>query len=402
MKIRTITAFVSLSQEFSKDHVAAACEFLNVQQKLLAEQTKMEVQTIRLALNSPEEWLVDNQGVIKEHVLEVLDKVLEKHNINFCSLGRLPSHLAHLAPKLILSNSKFNCSVDVKRADVDGALRVAKICQEIAENSEGGLGNFRFCASLNFDENSFCPFFPGSFAPSFQSLAKDEQQKIFFSIGLENGVDFQSACQKAKTISNLADSIVAVFTPFLVNVQNACLRIEKTEISEGISGDFQFVFAGIDSSLNPSINRDGSIAYGFDMLDEISTFGESGASLAAVAEATLAVQNDLAEKSMIKLCGYCGCMLPLCEDEGLAKSNLNARDLLTLSSTCGVGIDTLPLGSKDLDISRLAYLYLDACAVAIRKGRPLSVRVFPVPGSMAGDMTKFESPYLTNSKCRTV
>ena len=402
MKIRTITAFVSLSQEFSKDHVAAACEFLKLQQKLLAEQTKMEVQTIRLALNSPEEWLVDNQGVIKEHVLEVLDQVLEKHNINFCSLGRLPSHLAHLAPKLILSNSKFNCSVDVKRADVDGALRVAKICNEIAENSEGGLGNFRFCASLNFDEHSFCPFFPGSFAPSFQSLAKDEKQKIFFSIGLENGVDFQSACQKAKTISNLADSIVAVFTPSLVNIQNACLRIEKTEISEGISRDFQFVFAGIDSSLNPSINRDGSIAYGFDMLDEISTFGESGASLAAVAEATMAVQTDLAEKSMIKLCGYCGCMLPLCEDEGLAKSNLNARDLLTLSSTCGVGIDTLPLGSKDLDISRLAYLYLDACAVAIRKGRPLSVRVFPVPGSMAGDMTKFESPYLTNSKCRTV
>ena len=29
-----------------------------------------------------------------------------------------------------------------------------------------------------------------------------------------------------------------------------------------------------------------------------------------------------------------------CEDEGLAKSNLN-EDLLTLSSTCGVGIDTL-------------------------------------------------------------
>ena len=57
-------------------------------------------------------------------------------------------------------------------------------------------------------------------------------------------------------------------------------------------------------------------------------------------------------------------------------------DLLTLSSTCGVGIDILPLGSKDLDISRLVYLYLDGCAVAIRKGRPLGG---PVPGSMAGD-----------------
>ena len=198
MKIRTITAFVSLSQEFSKDHVAAACEFLNVQQKLLAEQTKMEVQTIRLALNSPEEWLVDNQGVIKEHVLKFWIRCLRSTTLTFALWGRLPSHLAHLAPKLILSNSNFNCSVDVKRADVDGALRVAKICQEIAENSEGGLGNFRFCASLNFDENSFCPFFPGSFAPSFQSLAKDEQQKIFFSIGLENGVDFQALAKRRK------------------------------------------------------------------------------------------------------------------------------------------------------------------------------------------------------------
>ena len=218
--------------------------------KVTGRTTKMEAQTIRLALNSPEEWLVDNQGVIKEQVLEVLDQVLEKHNINFCSLGRLAFPLGPPCTKADISNSKFNCSVDVKRADVDGALRVAKICQEIAENSEGGLGNFRFCASLNFDEHGWS-FFPGSFAPSFQSLAKDEKQKICsFAIGLENGVDFQSACQKAKTMSNLADSIVAVFTPSLVNIQNACLRIEKTEISEGISRNFQFVFA-IDSSLEP-------------------------------------------------------------------------------------------------------------------------------------------------------
>ena len=165
---------------------------------------------------------------------------------------------------------------------------------------------------------------------------------------------------------------------------------------------FQFIYAGIDSSLNPALGKDGSIAYGFNMLDEIENFGKSGASLAAVAEATMAVQNDLKNKSNIKLCGYCGCMLPLCEDEGLAKSNLNARDLLTLSSTCGVGIDTLPLGLQDLDISKLAYLYLDACAVAVRKNRPLSVRVFPVPGCSSGDVTKFDSPYLTNSICRSV
>ena len=91
-------------------------------------------------------------------------------------------------------------------------LRVAKICNEIAENSEGGLGNFRFCASLNFDEHSFCPFSQVRL-PRRSKVWRRRKAKDILCHGLENGVDFRSACQKAKTMSNLADSIVAVFTP---------------------------------------------------------------------------------------------------------------------------------------------------------------------------------------------
>eukprot|EP00943_MAST-04B_sp_MAST-4B-sp1_P004640 g4640.t1 len=399
MKIRTITTFVSINSEFNVKQITAACEFLNKQQKFFSENTDYEVQTIRLVFNNPEEWLVDDKDEIKRDLLTLLNDLLVKYNIGFCSLGRLPTRLSHLAPQIIFSGSKFNCSVDVQRADVPGALNVAKACEEIARKTEGGLGNFRFCASLNFANDSCCPFFPGSFAPSVgDSKNSDEKIQMYFSIGLENGVDFQIACKKAKTISNLGQCILNEFTPGLSEIQKYCIEMEQKNDSSAL----QFIYAGIDSSLNPALGKDGSIAYGFNMLDEIENFGKSGASLAAVAEATMAVQNDLKNKSNIKLCGYCGCMLPLCEDEGLAKSNLNARDLLTLSSTCGVGIDTLPLGLQDLDISKLAYLYLDACAVAIRKNRPLSVRVFPVPGCSSGDVTKFDSPYLTNSICRSV
>ena len=402
MKIRTISLFVSF-KKYNEQQLIAGCEFLNQQQNFFTDNTNYEVQTTRLVFNNPEEWLVDDSDEIKKDILTSLNGLLDKYNIGFCSLGRLPTRLSHLGPQIVFSGNKFNCSVDIQRADVTGALKVAKACEEIASKTEGGLGNFRFCASLNFANDSFCPFFPGSFAPSSSSSSvvddDSNNSKMYFAIGLENGIDFQNACKNAKTISNLGQSIVDEFTPKLTEIQNHCLNMEQTT---NTPSSFQFIYAGIDSSLNPALGKDGSIAYGFNMLDEITNFGESGASLAAVAEATMAVQNDLSEKSKIKLCGYCGCMLPLCEDEGLAKSNLNARDLLTLSSTCGVGIDTLPLGLKDLDISKLAYLYLDACAVAIRKGRPLSVRVFPVPGCNAGDETSFDSPYLTNSKCRSV
>ena len=96
-------------------------------------------------------------------------------------------------------------------------------------------------------------------------------------------------------------------------------------------------------------------------------------------------------------------MLPLCEDTGLAASKLRPEDLLSLSATCGVGVDTVPLGMVGLEAERLAALYLDAAALAERKQRPLSVRVFPVPGLREGELTAFTggpAAHLCDAECR--
>lgn len=36
-------------------------------------------------------------------------------------------------------------------------------------------------------------------------------------------------------------------------------------------------------------------------------------------------------------------------------------------------------------------------ALAVRLRKPLSARLFPVPGTTSGDLTAFTSPYLTNT-----
>jgi uncharacterized protein (UPF0210 family) len=120
----------------------------------------------------------------------------------------------------------------------------------------------------------------------------------------------------------------------------------------------------------------------------------------------------------LRLCGYCGLMLPVMEDVVLASraagtsldsegSSVDAaagsftlRDLLTFSSVCGVGLDTVPVPG-DVTTSQLAAVYTETGALAYRLGKPLSCRVLPMRGLQAGEMTRIapeDNPYLTNTR----
>ncbi len=102
-----------------------------------------------------------------------------------------------------------------------------------------------------------------------------------------------------------------------------------------------------------------------------------------------------------KTCGYTGLMLPVCEDIGLAeganKENYNLSNLLLYSAVCGCGFDTVPIPG-DVRIDTLRAILLDVATLAIKLDKQLSVRLFPVPGKKAGEMTTFDSPYLVNGK----
>lgn len=92
-------------------------------------------------------------------------------------------------------------------------------------------------------------------------------------------------------------------------------------------------------------------------------------------------------------------MLAVTEDQGLAEATHHARfglhDLLTYSSVCGIGLDTVPIPG-DTPTGKIAAIMRDTGTMAFRLNKPLTVRVFPVPGLQAGEQTTFESADLCN------
>jgi uncharacterized protein (UPF0210 family) len=97
-------------------------------------------------------------------------------------------------------------------------------------------------------------------------------------------------------------------------------------------------------------------------------------------------------------------MLPVLEDAVLGRrweeGYVNVHQLLLYSAVCGTGLDTIPLPG-DSSVEAIAHLLLDVATLALRLQKPLSARLFPVPGKRAGEHTTFTSPYLTNTVVRT-
>ena len=50
----------------------------------------------------------------------------------------------------------------------------------------------------------------------------------------------------------------------------------------------------------------------------------------------------------------------------------------------------------DVPAQKLAALLLDVAALAYRLNKPLTARLFPVPGKHAGEQTEFKNPHLCN------
>jgi len=144
---------------------------------------------------------------------------------------------------------------------------------------------------------------------------------------------------------------------------------------------------------------DGSIAAAIESLPNVhGGIGGLGA-MAATAALTTCIQA-----LPYKLTGYCGVMLPVCEDQRLSAipGDKTARKysiahLMNVSSVCGVGVDTVPLAASTPP-EAIAGLILDVAALGARWNKPLSVRVFPVAEKEAGEMTTFDSPFLCNTK----
>lgn len=151
-------------------------------------------------------------------------------------------------------------------------------------------------------------------------------------------------------------------------------------------------YDGIDASVAP-MGDASPLTGSFESLG-LGSFGQSG-TLAAAALVTGALKE-----LPVDTCGYCGLMLPPLEDAGLARGAADGayriHDLLAYSAVCGLGLDTVPVPG-DVPKAKLAALLLDVAALAFRLNKPLTARLFPVPGKAAGDAVEFENPHLCSS-----
>ncbi|KAL9179598.1 hypothetical protein ACHAXT_008888 [Thalassiosira profunda] len=419
-RIRTITAFVTLHpDDFAKsDDVAFTAltgkidwcnDILRTLEKSLTN-AGYEVQTVRIATNPFGEWIYGRSeppptktakgtdGRIARRLAQ-LDDLLSEKGINFCSLG--PSLNAEdtvaVCPDIVAYSGKFSCSANIEAGDdaaasARAAAKCMKMISTLGSEGEsgdvshiaGGLGNFRFCAASCVET---VPFFPGAKALS-------DPNTISFAIGLENGGFACTLLEEAKSISNIKGVFDTKMSAALMPIERICLKVAR-EI------DYSVKYLGIDTSLNPSLDEGGSVADAIECLEEVrGAFGGTG-SLAAAAAITTSLQSI----PDVITTGYRGLMLPVLEDRRLAelalastrsKDALTIQKLLCISSVCGVGIDTVPIPG-DVSEDNLTSLILDVTALAGRWNKPLSCRVFPVPGGKAGEETTFDSPYMCNS-----
>ena len=392
MKIRTITT--GIPSPFSHDYLQRAAEF-NAACHTRFDANGYEVQSTRI---STQIW---NDAPDIEDIL-ALETQTKALGIEFLSLGTIfpdephpigarskraipPNPLEHIADAIAQSETFFaSVSIDIKHVnDLLIGRRVSKflestanIIQQIAHNTENGYGNLRFAALTNCPPNT--PFFPAAY---------------WQADSMNFGIGWQAADLVHETFADAPNLNTAL--------QHLKTRMEKegqqiVAIAQTLAHEHDIPFIGIDVS--PAPMGDESIAYALEQ-QLPGHFGERG---------TLTVCANLTRTLRalaLPLCGYSGLMLPVLEDIGLGQRSqegcFNLDSLLLYSAVCGTGLDTIPIPG-DATTSQITAILTDVAVLSSRLSKPLSVRLFPVPGLNAGEMTRFQSPYLTNTTVMSI
>lgn len=376
-RIRTITAGVKLASASDIGSLQKAMTFLAYARKQYLS-LDYEVQTLRIATQPMAHYLADWSASDSMDVIKQLDAFATENKVSF-SIGPVNNpaqdsdeFVAWLA-ELVRDTKNINCSLIVaskdKGIEQQSVNLAAKIMVAISKSTSGGEGNFSFAAT------AFCP--PGTpFFPAAYYMADA------FSIGLESASllthSFRAASSAKDSIKQLRKDLHAALKP-----------IESK--AEKISKHMSRPWLGIDTSPAPML--DISIGEAIETLSGVP-FGD------ASTLSTCAAITDVLKSLDIKSCGYSGLMLPILEDTVLAKRAMQGRysisDLLLFSSVCGTGLDVVPLPG-DASAEQLSALVGDVAALATKYSKPLSARLFPVPGKKAGDIVTFNNPYLTDS-----
>ncbi len=379
MKIRAITIGIEPGLPLRTASIAAAGRFA-AQLRTACEAIAIPVQTVRLATPPFPSYLHgQSEADIHLYVRELQD-CCQAHGIEYCSIGPVhPQIKAHqrlfaMLPELIADTQTIFASAVLAESGqplrLSTGQAIAQAVRDIAHSTDEGFGNLRFAAVVNCGPH--IPFFPAAYHTGVAA----------FSLALEAADIVAAVAQPGRELDDFRTALVAEFERRVLPLQR---------LAQGLEGQ-GYVFRGID--ISPAPGPGASIAYAMERCG-LGRCGEPG-TLAVAAQITAALKE-----TSLQRCGYCGLMLPVLEDVGLAERNNEGRlrlsTLLSYSAVCGTGLDTIPVAG-DVSIEKLTALLGDVAALGWKLGKPLSARLLPIPGKHAGDMTDFDFAYFVNTR----
>ena len=375
MKIRSITLFAEPSLEAvrAERFFAAARGFFS-----------NEVQTLRFASTPFPAWW--DPGHFPALQARESAELWAATGAEFICLG--PVLLRHDAgwldslPEIIGVGNGLHASAEIASTngaiDVGRCRAVAGIIRRLSTLAGDGSGNFYFTALANCPAGS--PYFPAAYH------AGGSPQ---FAIAVEAAGLVLDSLSGAPTLLAARQRLQEA-----IEQEARGLAAAAGQLAE-ISG---IAFGGIDFSPAPAPSPGNGLAEALEALGT-GRVGESGAIFAA------AFVADAIGRADFQRCGFSGLMFPVLEDtllaERAAAGSLTIADLLSYAAVCGTGLDTVPLPG-DVSQDTLTAILLDVAALAVRLNKPLTARLLPMPGLVAGDPLAIDLPYFAGGRVMAV
>ena len=375
MKIRTITTGFSYQPKMNVEEFTEISDRIHKIKKCF-QNNDYPVQTIRMSTQPWNDYAKTKKELIS--TVQTLHQWMKNHQIDYFNIGPTDKkeHISWL-PEILQTCQNVFCTAKIcNKHDIDheSVKETAKTILKNAKLEPQGFANLRFAALCNISPNT--PFYPASY---------HDQKDPSFALGLENSdlvyQAFKEAASLKQAKKTLKNRLMGAYEPL-------------TSLAEKLSKKYNIKYDGIDVSISTSIEKQESIAYAFEHLIDDYRFGQPGTlSIAKIITDTL-------QSLPIKKTGYCGLMLPVLEDEGLAVRNtencFSITNLLLYSAVCGTGLDTIPLPGN-IKCSDLEHILMDVASLSIKLQKPLSARLMPIPGKKQGDQSNYSFPYFKNS-----
>lgn len=370
MQVRAVTLFASQATLADATRLAELGQ-QGASLRRHLERAGLAVQSLRLATPPAQAW-VSGPAALAGAAAE-LEARATAVGFKHVSLGTLRpgadlSAWLAAVPAALAATQWVFCSAELQGADDAAYGACAGTILANSRLGKDGFANLRFAAA--FDVPPGGPFFPAA----WQAQGAPDG----FAIAIE-GADL--AVTEA-----LASATIDLFEQRLR--QHITERLQAlAALAEAERGGL--TFHGIDCALAPYPNPERSLGTAIERLIG-APFGATG-TVAAVA----ALRRAIAGASFPKT-GFNAPMLIVLEDAALAAgSGAGGYDwahLLACTAAGSCGPDVVPLPG-DTPPARLAAALRDLAALAKIVGRPLEMRVLPLPGRAAGDATDFSFDY---------